>query len=237
MAPRFERTDYYQILQIDPSADLEVVRSAYRTLLKVLGKHPDLGGKESEARNIIEAYTTLSNPERRRAYDQWLQAHSVAPPPIAAGPPPLVGWVRTVLPEYTLAPQAPFARSFDLVLEGPGPTVPRFYVKSFSLITRANWPTIFVLCRAVGVARQGLMPSTDVVLVTARQIEGLDAFLREAVRQSAQWAWNRCLIAALTLSPLELHAKGIKVLPDALKRLRADLADAPEFQPAWRKEA
>lgn len=236
-APGFERPDYYQILQIDPSADLEVIRSAYRTLLRVLGKHPDLGGRESEARNIIEAYSILSDPERRRVYDQWLQAHSSAKVVAAPGPAPIVGWIRSVLPEYVMAPKAPFARSFDLVLEGPGRTAPRFYVKLFSLITRANWPTIFVLCRAVGVARQGMMPSTDVVLVTAREIDEIEPFLRETARHSVRWAWNRCQIAALTLSPLELHTKGILVLPDALKRLRSDLQDAPAARPALRRKA
>jgi hypothetical protein len=218
--------DPYKILQVDPSAHPEVVRAAYRTLLRSLGKHPDLGGSDSEARTIIEAYEVLSNPERRRAYDQWLRAHSAAAsPPADPGPPsPLspavVNWIRLTLPEFRNAPGAPFARSFDLVLEGPQPLAARLYVKGYPIITRANWPTIFVLCRAVGVARRAVLPSTDVVLLVSYRVQDLRVFLDAAIGQSAQWAWNRSVISVCTLSPLIVHADHITFPPSVLRRLR-----------------
>jgi hypothetical protein len=225
--------DPYKILQVDPSAHPEIVRAAYRTLLRSLGKHPDLGGSDSEARTIIEAYEILSDPERRRAYDQWLRAHSApaAAPADPAPPSPLspavVNWIRLTLPEFRNAPGAPFARSFDLVLEGPQPFAPRLYVKGYPIITRTNWPTIFVLCRAVGVARRAVLPSTDAVLLVSHRVQDLRVFLDAAVGQSAQWAWNRSVIGVCTLSPLTVHAGHITLAPSVLRRLRVSAERNP----------
>jgi hypothetical protein len=223
--PRFQRDDYYRVLQVDRDAHPEIIAAAYRALLRALGKHPDLGGSDSEAKQIIEAYGTLSDPERRRAYDQWLRAHSSA----AAGAPApktvslaerLTTSVRAALPDYRIAARAPFARTFDVVLEGPGLFAPRVYVKAYSLVTRANWPTIFVLCKALRVARPGRMPSSDLLVVTAGRIEDADAFVDAAARHIAPWAWNRFLIGIHALSPSLVHFYGTLFMPRAFHRLR-----------------
>lgn len=227
--PRFQRHDYYRVLQVDPGAHPEIVAAAYRALLRALGKHPDLGGAEHEAKLIIEAYGTLSDPERRRAYDRWLRAHSSAtidPTPPKAIPlsERLTSAVRAVLPEYRFASRAPFARTFDVVLEGPGTFAPRVYVKAYSLVTRANWPTIFVLCKALRVARQGMTPSSDLLLVTAGRIEEADAFVDAAAQHAAPWAWNRVLIGIHALSPSLMHLPGTLFMPRGFHRLRDGLA-------------
>ena len=219
MSEEFGRRDYYRLLQVDPAAHPEIVRVAYRTLLRVLGKHPDVGGADGEASAIIEAYATVSNPERRRAYDMWLRAHA-APVRTASGFPAEVGqWVRSVLAEYHEAPTAPFAGRFDLVLEAPAPSSDRLYAKAFPLLARDHWPTVFTLCRAVSVARRGVLPSTDVVLMVANRIEELKAFLEESVHHSSQWAWNRCLIAVCTREPFRVHTGRIALMPSLLRRL------------------
>jgi hypothetical protein len=227
--PRFQRHDYYRVLQVDPDAHPEIVAAAYRALLRALGKHPDLGGAEHEAKLIIEAYGTLSDPERRRAYDCWLRAHSSAtidptPPKVIPLSERLTSAVRAVLPDYRFAARAPFARTFDVVLEGPGAFAPRVYVKAYSLVTRANWPTIFVLCKALRVARQGMMPSSDLLLVTAGRIEEADAFLDAAAQHTAPWAWNRFLIGIHALSPSLMHLSGTLFMPRGFHRLRDSLA-------------
>ncbi|MGB8870098.1 MAG: J domain-containing protein [Rhodomicrobium sp.] len=63
--------DPYQTLGLTKTATDEEIRKAYRKLAKE--HHPDLnpGNKEAEARfkDISAAYTFLSDPEKRRAYD------------------------------------------------------------------------------------------------------------------------------------------------------------------------
>lgn len=59
--------DYYQVLGIDKNADENQVKSAYRKL--AMKHHPDRGGDISEFQKIQEAYDTLSDPNRRSAYD------------------------------------------------------------------------------------------------------------------------------------------------------------------------
>jgi curved DNA-binding protein len=68
--------DHYATLGLDHRCTLEQIRSAYRLLAK--RHHPDLnpGSAEAEARTraLNEAHETLSDPERREAYDRELAA-------------------------------------------------------------------------------------------------------------------------------------------------------------------
>jgi curved DNA-binding protein CbpA len=66
------RRNYYRILQVQPDAPTEIIRVSYRTLMRELKKHPDLGGDTWDASVLNEAYETLSDPARRAAYDEEL---------------------------------------------------------------------------------------------------------------------------------------------------------------------
>ena len=230
----FTRRDYYRILQVAREAHPEIIAAAYRALLRALKKHPDLGGSEAEAKVIIEAYTTLSHPERRQAYDVWLKAHArpaaaAAPtaPTTPAAPPArprlvpdrLMDALRAALPDHRFTVRAPFARAFDLVLEGPGAFAPRAYVKAFPVLTRASWPTLFVLCKALRVARQGYVPSTDLLVVIAGRIEDYATFVDSVGAFAAPWAWNRLVIAVHTPSAGFVPLRGTFAMPRAFRRL------------------
>lgn len=64
--------DYYIILGISPTAGSEGIRCAFRQLAKKF--HPDKAGSErtSYFQDITEAYEVLSNPEKRKIYNQKL---------------------------------------------------------------------------------------------------------------------------------------------------------------------
>ena len=66
-------TDYYEILQVERSADEKTIKSSYRRL--AMECHPDRnpGCKDSEARfkAISEAYDCLKDPQKRAAYDRF----------------------------------------------------------------------------------------------------------------------------------------------------------------------
>ena len=62
-----EERDYYEILQLHPTAEPEVVESAFRRL--ALKHHPDKGGSNERMAELNRAYTVLSNPQQRALYD------------------------------------------------------------------------------------------------------------------------------------------------------------------------
>ena len=68
-----DKRDYYEVLGVDRNADEAALKSAYRKLAKKY--HPDVnpGNKEAEAKfkEATEAYSVLSDPDKRRQYDQF----------------------------------------------------------------------------------------------------------------------------------------------------------------------
>ena len=66
------RRNLYRILYVQPEAPVEIIRASYRTLIGPLGFHPDMGGDHEAAARINNAYSILSDPVRRRAYDRTL---------------------------------------------------------------------------------------------------------------------------------------------------------------------
>ncbi len=74
--------NYYDILQINQNASLEIIEKAYKTLAKKY--HPDLqeenNKKEAEEilKEINEAYEILSNPDKKALYDQNLKNETIS---------------------------------------------------------------------------------------------------------------------------------------------------------------
>jgi curved DNA-binding protein CbpA len=66
-----ERLDHYQLLGIEPTASTREIKEAYRKL--ALQFHPDVNEMDPVAnekmRFINEAFTTLTNPAKRKQYD------------------------------------------------------------------------------------------------------------------------------------------------------------------------
>ena len=67
--------DYFKVLGVDRSADADTVKRAFRKLARQY--HPDVnpGDKSAEAKfkEISEAYEVLSDPDKRRRYEQFGQ--------------------------------------------------------------------------------------------------------------------------------------------------------------------
>lgn len=90
MAQFDPEVDYYEVLQVHPRAHQEVIKRAYRTIVKLLQMHPDLGGRHEDAVLVNQAYEVLSDPDLRQAYDLARQNRSTrqTAPPSPAPPPP-----------------------------------------------------------------------------------------------------------------------------------------------------
>lgn len=68
-----QKRDYYEVLGISKTADDAEIKKAYRVLAKKY--HPDMNPGDAEAekkfKEASEAYAVLSDPEKRRQYDQF----------------------------------------------------------------------------------------------------------------------------------------------------------------------
>ena len=68
-----QKRDYYEVLGVEKNADEAAIKKAYRVLAKKY--HPDMNPGDAEAekkfKEASEAYAVLSDPEKRKQYDQF----------------------------------------------------------------------------------------------------------------------------------------------------------------------
>jgi curved DNA-binding protein CbpA len=115
-------TDLYKVLNVDPGADADVIRAAYRALARRL--HPDVSADPAASSRMAElnsAFELLGDAERRAVYDQSrraLAATTDKPPATPVAPPAEAPAARR-----TIDPQPLVARA--AVQDQPG-TVLKF---------------------------------------------------------------------------------------------------------------
>jgi curved DNA-binding protein len=72
--------DYFKVLGLERSADADAIKRAFRKLARQY--HPDVNpgdaGAEAKFKEVSEAYEVLSDPEKRRRYEQFGQYWSQA---------------------------------------------------------------------------------------------------------------------------------------------------------------
>lgn len=79
------RKDYYVVLGVPSSATSRHIRKAFHQLSKRY--HPDRAGSEGtrQFQDIVEAYEVLSDPEKRRTYNESLADRDFRTPPVDLG--------------------------------------------------------------------------------------------------------------------------------------------------------
>src|SRR5262245_37928207 len=81
--------DLYEILQVSPNAEQEVIEAAYRRLAQKY--HPDVNRSPEASERmtaINRAYEVISDPERRARYDVSRAQRAKPPPRAEPAPPP-----------------------------------------------------------------------------------------------------------------------------------------------------
>ncbi|HEX7611490.1 MAG TPA: DnaJ domain-containing protein [Candidatus Limnocylindrales bacterium] len=109
--------DLYEVLQVHPRAEPEVLRAAYRVLARKC--HPDHGGDARRMITLNDAWDVLGDPVRRAAYDA-----SRAAPAGQLGP-------EQQSPAPAPAPAAAVQRTTDVAHAGPSPGRPSGTVLDF----------------------------------------------------------------------------------------------------------
>ena len=102
-----QNKNYYEVLGATPTASIEQIRAAYRDKVRII--HPDSAVVASPTASlqmvqVVRAWSTLSDPILRRAYDEELfdaQSEideSFPPTPIVRGnfPKGLIGWILAI---------------------------------------------------------------------------------------------------------------------------------------------
>ncbi len=158
-------SDYYEVLQVSPNADGEVIQAAYRRL--AMKWHPDRNPGDpfavSQMKLLNEAYGVLSDPAKRREYDLGRnrsgtnrgtdkdapKAKPSAPPqpepavppkPRASSPVSGGGWSRAIpdAPAIFIAGGVLFLIGHHNILSGKSPAGPLAF-----LLTCFIWGVLF----------------------------------------------------------------------------------------------
>lgn len=100
--------DHYRVLQVDPSADVDVIQAAYRVLARRF--HPDLAGDDAVMKRLNAAWEVLGDKDRRADYDRSrANGGHQAQAPIVTGAP----GTRPAAPDHAGPPKG---RAFGTVL-------------------------------------------------------------------------------------------------------------------------
>lgn len=76
--------DHYTVLDLKPDAGADEIKRAYRSM--AIKTHPDRGGAAHLFRMVQEAYETLSDPDKRSAYDRQFSAPTAQAEPAPEEP-------------------------------------------------------------------------------------------------------------------------------------------------------
>lgn len=158
------RRNYYRLLHVQADAPAEVIKAAYRALMAV--HHPDVGGNHAVASLLNEAYSVLSDSERRATYDLRRAERPGAKGRAASTPPPKRGCLvcGLALPPVVRvetrcsrcqAPLCAVRRLDDPAIRAERRTMPRVSKSDWGLL-HIGWPSEIVDIRMRDLSLDGI---------------------------------------------------------------------------------
>jgi curved DNA-binding protein CbpA len=172
--------DYYEVLQVSPRAEADVIRAAYRTLARKY--HPDHGGDARRMIALNDAWDVLGDPARRADYDASRTGAESQPAPTAQSP------LAATPPEAAAQPESGAPRQTDATHAGPPPGHPSGTVLDFGRY--AGW-SLGEIARYDVVYLEWLQRATFGRKLRAE----IDALLRQRApasgRPTSDRQWNR----------------------------------------------
>jgi curved DNA-binding protein CbpA len=117
--------DFYEVLQVHPRAEPDVIRAAYRILARKY--HPDHGGDAQRMMVLNDAWDVLGDPARRAAYDAS-RAAATSRPAAGSTAGPATGARAT---SSGTAPDSGAPRTAEAAHAGPPPGRPSGTVLDF----------------------------------------------------------------------------------------------------------
>ena len=136
--------NYYDLFCLAPQANPAELKLAYRRLIRL--HHPDLAGARGEAmtKRINAAWSVLSDPTRRRAYDLSLRQPTLERP--APRPPTAAPSASPAAPWRSASPPAASARPGPGPASAPSSRAPhRVWALSWAVLLTALVCTMLVL--------------------------------------------------------------------------------------------
>jgi curved DNA-binding protein CbpA len=150
--------NYYEILGVPQAATIDEIKNKYRELARKF--HPDIVKDKSVGTRIFvqfnQAYSTLRNPDRRTAYDAWLQGPKTEAPKATVDIESLIRSADAALMIGDAEQAILLCRG--AIDAGPGTNARAYAIYGDALAqTRQNEPAIEAYRKSLSIARTALV--------------------------------------------------------------------------------
>ena len=227
-------TNYYELLQLSPNAEIPIVKAAYRTLMLNMNRHPDKGGSTDEAQKLNEAYAHLSDPVKKEAYDRKMKQTATdtdtvpddrkTSDPLSTHPTMLLKKFAALEIDGYKRVEDHSAWNFDRAFATPFFLKNYLFVKACPQINASNIDGVIAMCRrSFSLQKRRWLPAGYYFIFLAEDIRDAALIKRkiEQFQNTAQGTMERfILIASAKEKSVHFFGKSPKHHPEDIRQLK-----------------